>query len=224
MIRELENLYTQINSKGKIAIRSGAEKIDPTLQDIRNDGRRGLSLLINIPDSITEAIQMIQNEIHRIEPDQYFYPKDDLHLTVLTFISAVENFWIGEDSIERYRQLIQKAIKGIRPFSIKYQGIILSEAAIMMKGYYERELQSLRDKLRINAAKADIILKERYQSISAHSTIVRFQKNLQNKNRLLAIIEEYQNYYFGTVNVAELDLVVHDWYNSKKEMNIKINM
>ncbi|TCL74265.1 A-kinase anchor protein AKAP7 [Hydrogenispora ethanolica] len=214
---DLETLYTTINLEGMEAIRSGQEKIDPHLNNLGQDKRLGLTLLITIKGEITQGFQFLTEEIQKIESEQYFYPETDLHITILDLISATESFEKNDAMIRESIKVVQNAMKGLSPFDVQFNGIIASNAAILVKGYDDGGLQKLRRRTRKTASEYGIILKERYQSISAHSTIVRFKKALKNREQLSAVLQQYHDFDMGVMKVNELELVVHDWYNRKKD-------
>jgi 2'-5' RNA ligase len=109
------------------------------------------------------------------------------------------------------------AMIDLEPFNISFKGIIVSNDAILAKGYYHEGLLKLRDKIRKIATERGFDLKERYQSISAHATIERFMTNVSNSEQLLARVQNYHDFEIGTIRVNELELVIHDWYHSQKE-------
>lgn len=215
---KLENLYSKIDSEGKKAILNGQEVIDPILSSIELDKRLGLTLLIAIKGKITENFRILIDKIQQIEPAQYFYPVSDFHVTILDFIKANEDFEREENTIKKCIKIVENAAHDLPPFNIEFKGIISSNAAILVKGYYGFELQLLRSQIRKNALENDFNLKERYQTVSAHSTIIRFRKKLRNIEKLSEIVQEYNNFNIGVMNVNKLELVVHDWYNCKKEI------
>jgi 2'-5' RNA ligase len=217
MTNELETLYSHINFQGMEAILHHQEKIDPVLNNPAQYKRLGLTLLIHIRGEITGKLRLLIEEIRRIEPQQYFYPESDFHVTILDLISANENFIQDNLLITQSSKLVQNTVNGLAPFNINFRGIIPSNEAILVKGYYREGLQKLRNRMRELAHQQNIDLKERYQSISAHSTIVRFKSKLQNREKLLALLQEYQDFLIGEFQVNELELVIHDWYNHRRQ-------
>ena len=81
MLKKLETLYSTIHSENYQKIISGHEIIDPLLSAPEDDKRFGITMLIPIDSEIAKRICSIENEIRMIEPDQYFYPESDLHIT-----------------------------------------------------------------------------------------------------------------------------------------------
>lgn len=217
IMKDLDILYARINSEGKNAIQNGEESIDPYLLHMEQDKRRGLVLLVNVHGQIAGNLSKVEKEIKAIEPQQYYYPDTDLHVTIIDLISASIEFTRDEAVINKSIKIIENAIIGIKPFEIQFKGIIVSNGAILVKGYYSEELPQLRGKLRKIAIERDFDLKERYQSISAHTTIGRFMTKISNNGQFLERIREYHDFEIGTIRVNELELVIHDWYNSQKE-------
>lgn len=215
--KKLRDLYQTINNEGQEALLKGEEKIDFILQNGQEDKRRGLTLLIKVKNPVAEKIAYLMEKIRSIEGNQYFYPVSDLHVTVLTFLSGRENFILEEEIKRKSLQIVEKAVLALPPFELEFRGIAVTNAAILAKGYYKSGLSSLRDRIRELAIENDFPLRERYQTISGHSTIVRFKNPLQKREKFLALIQEYQDFNLGVMEVDCLKLVVHDWYNSQKE-------
>jgi 2'-5' RNA ligase len=219
MNTELAALYTGINSQGTEAILDHREQIDPVLNDLERDQRLALALLIPIPAEIADNFKLPLEAVRRLEPEQYFYPLSDLHVTVLDLISGRENFDHTAPLITRSMELVQNTVSDcFTPFDIDFRGLIASNAAILAAGYYHEGLQMLRDRIRENARSQNIDLKERYQSISAHSTIIRFKSRLKHNRELLALLREYRDFPIGKFQVRKLELVIHDWYNRRREV------
>jgi 2'-5' RNA ligase len=217
-IKSIDTLYSNIHAEGVKALRDGKENIDYYLRRMEQDSRRGLALLVNLSGHISNNFGFLVKEMKAIEPKQYYYPETDLHMTVLDLISASANCHIDEDLKNKAMQIINFAILDSKPFEIEFRGIVLSNGAILIKGYYSEGLSELRDNIRRLAPQYDFELKERYQSISAHVTIGRFASKLENPEIFIRKIEAYRDYPIGVIQVNQLELVIHDWYNSRKNV------
>ena len=213
----LDALYEKIDFEGREAIRNRREMIDPVLNHLEQDKRLELTLLIHIGGTVAGSLKAFMDEMRKLEPDQYFYPESDLHVTVLDLISADQNFERNRLVIDESLELAKSAISGLPPFCIDFNGIITSNAAVLAKGYYTGGLRNLRDRLRSIAMEQGFDLRERYQSISAHSTIIRYKSALQNREKFLTTLEKYKRFNIGGLKVNELELVIHDWYNRRRE-------
>jgi len=217
MITKLETLYSSINSENLPKILSGQETTDPILRAPENDKRFGITLLIPIHGSTAKSLCSLENEIRAIEPDLYFYPESDLHITVLDLIAAHENFKRDNDLIQKFVRIIEKAVSDIPPFDISFKGIIASNAGILAKGYYRNGVQEIRSRMRAFAESEGINFRERYQTISAHVTIARFKSAIRNRQELSSHLHTKSDREIGIMTVNELRLVIHDWYNRRKE-------
>lgn len=189
------------------------------LIDSPADKRFGLTLLIRPPQKVKNKIELFLEELEQIDSSQYYYPISDIHVTVMSIISCYEGFRLDQISVSDYSDLVKQSLKGIDKLKIKFQGITASDSGIMIQGFPENEiLNNMRNNLRTNFKNSDLeqSIDKRYTIQTAHATIVRFRKELQNKKAFLAEIEKYENYDFGSFEVKELELVFNDWYQREK--------
>ena len=187
------------------------------------DRRFGITLLIRPPENIKNKIQLFLDKIKQVDPTQYYYPNSDIHITVMSIISCYEGFQLDQISIPDYIDLIQESLNEIERFEIKFKGITASDSGIMIQGFPENDnLNNLRNSLRTNFKKSNLeqSLDKRYSIQTAHSTVVRFRRKLQNKNEYLENIESYKNSNFGSFEVKELELVFNDWYQRERNSNL----
>lgn len=218
LLKKLDSLYSSINAEGCTLFDSGRCVPDPFLNAPReNDKRRGITLLVPLDVKTAGACTVLENDIRAIEPDLYFYPVSDLHVTVLDLVSVRDGFRRDDDGIGKFIRLMEKAVAEVHPFSISFKGIITSRAGILVKGYYSRELQDLRARIRELAIAENIALEERYKSYSAHVTVARFKSLVRNWPALWAFIEKESLREVGAMTVNAMHLVIHDWYNREKE-------
>ncbi|ORX80325.1 hypothetical protein BCR32DRAFT_293892 [Anaeromyces robustus] len=188
---------------------------DKYLENAKNDDRMSLALLIRIKSSISEKIEKCITELKTIEPNLYYYPKSDFHITVMDILKGESNRTIPQD-LNEYIECIKKASKQIKPFKIEFNGLTASDNAIMVKGYYEYELQKFRELLRKLLKEKGLRLEERYKTISSHITIIRIPDKLNNPKEIMNYIEK--EYNFGVMEVSELELDFHNWYDTNKKV------
>lgn len=191
--------------------------------DSTNDKRFGVTLLIRPPEEIKIKIQLFLEILKRIDPYQYFYPGTDIHITVMSIISCYEDFKLDYISVPEYINLIKESIGKTGKFHINLQGVTVSDSGIMVQGFPETNaLNSIRNNLRKDFKNSGLeqSLDKRYKINTAHSTTVRFRKQLQNKTEFLKTIDNFRKYDFGSFEVAELELVFNDWY--QREGNSKL--
>ncbi|OAD41554.1 2'-5' RNA ligase family protein [Polaribacter atrinae] len=214
----LESHYKKLYNESINKISSDNYEIDDLI-DSNKDNRFGITLLIRPSIEIKEKIQKFIKEIKKIEPNQYFYPNSDIHITVMSIISCYDGFDIKKIDLAKYIELTEKCLFEKKDMNITFRGITASTSGIMVQGFMDNnELNEIRDRLRKEFKNSNLeqSLDKRYSIQTAHSTIVRFRKELSQKGKLLEFLDENINYEFGTFKVNEFELVYNDWYQREK--------
>ncbi len=214
---ELESLYEGIMNKGFTAMENQKEYVDNFIGD-ETDTRMGISLVIRPPKVLKTEIMKIENELKELENNQYYYPENDYHITLLDIITGRQGYMYTSEQIDNSKKIIIQALENVSPFEINLNGVIASDGAIIVRGFYEEEMKTLRQKLRQAIIENHMKPDERYPTISSHITIARFKKQIEQRERLIEMLKKYQNYNFGTFKVYEIELIYHNWYDSKKEI------
>jgi len=179
------------------------------------DTRRGMTVLSYLSNTLGGAIGELLDELKGIEPEQYYYPANEFHLTVLSIITCVEDFKLSDIDVKAYSAAFEQAVKEFGPLKIRYSGVTASPSCILVQGFPDNEqLNLLRDKLRSSFKKANLYttIDLRYEISTAHTTVVRFRKPLQNRDKLIDVLSKYRENDFGTFEVDRLDLVFNNWY------------
>ena len=219
----LQEHYNSILLKNKDKLKQGGIK-DDLLSNVLKDKRMSMVLLIRINPDISNNIQNAINNLKEIEPDSmYYYPSTDFHITVIDILKGELGRNIPEN-INDYINCIKECTKQIKPFEIEFDGLTASDNAILVKGFYDNELQKFRELLRENLEKNKLKLEERYKTISSHITIARIKNKLNNPEKLIELVEKNKNYYFGKMKVESLELCFHNWYDTQKQVLLNINL
>ena len=181
-------------------------------------------LLIRISPNISANIEKCINKLKEIESDSmYFYPSSDFHITVIDILKGEIGRNIPEN-INDYINCINECAKQIKPFEIEFEGLTASDNAVLVKGFYDNELQKFRELLRESLSKNNLKLEERYKTISSHITIARNKDKLKNSEKLISFIENESKNNFGKMKVDSFELCFHNWYDTKKQAIAKINL
>lgn len=214
----LENHYKTLYNESINKIFSDNYEIDHLI-DSNKDKRFGLTLLIRPSNEIKNEIQKFLNKFKEIEPNQYYYPNSDIHITVMSIISCYNEFDISKIDLQKYIELTEKClIKGIE-LNINFKGITASTSGIMLQGFMDNnELNDIRDRLRKEFKNSNLeqSLDKRYSIQTAHSTIIRFNTELSQKEKFLELLDNNINYDFGTFKVNKFELVYNDWYQREQ--------
>ncbi|UJR20096.1 hypothetical protein I4U23_023230 [Adineta vaga] len=215
---ELINIYNKLYMDSIEKIQSDQYETDPMIDSLV-DKRFGITLIIKPDEHINRQIQKFLTDLHTIEPDQYYYPSSDIHITVLPIISCHEGFDLDQLSIQDYIDLIREYLFLEGKLEIHFKGITASSSCIMIQGFPKQSsFNELRNKLK-TAFKASSLqqdIDKRYSIQAAHATVVRFRKPFIAKDKFLKVLENYRDYDFGTMTVNEMELVFNDWYLKEK--------
>jgi len=214
----LESHYKKLYNESISKISSDNYEIDDLI-DSNKDNRFGITLLIRPSIEIKEKIQKFIKEIKKIEPNQYFYPNSDIHITVMSIISCYDGFDMTKIDLPKYIELIKKCLAEKKDLNITFKGITASPSGIMIQGFMDNnELNNIRDRLRKEFKNSDLeqSLDERYSIQTAHSTILRFKTELTQKEKFLQVLDKNIDYDFGTFKVNKFELVYNDWYQRMK--------
>ena len=209
-----EHYDKNILERNKQKIFSGGSG-DKFLKTAKNDNRMSLVLLIRISPELGDEIEKCISELKTIEPNAYYYPKNDFHITVIDILKGEENRKIP-DNLKEYEECIRKCVSEIKPFKIEFNGLTASNNAVMVKGYYEYELQKFREIFRKSLKEKGLKLEERYETISSHITIMRVHDKIEKPKELLEFVEKER--MFGIMEVNSFELSFHNWYDTKKEI------
>ena len=216
----LSRHYHQLYTESVEHIRTKGVTTDDLLDD-PSDNRRGITLLIRPNDEVKERILRWLKMLQETEPEQYYYPASDMHITLLSVISCYSGFHYRQIDLSSYDHLIRESLTGENSFSIRMEGITTSPSGVMIQGFSESDrLNELRDKLRLRFQQSGLqqSIDKRYVLKTAHATVVRFREPLQQRESFLNLLEQYRDFDFGTFRVEEIELVTNDWYLRKEKV------
>lgn len=195
-------------------IKAGNIAIDHQIDNLV-DNRRGITLLIRFNPSTLSNMTQFLEKTKLIAPDQYYYPKTDLHLTTLSIFSCQAGFQLDQINLISYQQILKNTLQNFSDFPLVFEGITLSTSGVVAKGYdTSGTLNKLRDAIRIAFKKTDLAhsIDHRYVLKAAHSTLLRFKNPLVDSNNFLNFLEKHKTIHLGKMEVSSLDLVFNDWY------------
>ena len=214
----LKEHYSELYKESVKKISIGKYEID-NLIDSKSDKRFGITLLVRPSSEVKAKIEKLTLELKKAEPNQYYYPNSDIHITVMSIISCYDGFNIENIELSKYIELIKKCLPNKKNIEINFKGLTASNSCIMLQGFMNNNvLNEIRDNLRFEFKKSELeqSLDKRYSIQTAHSTIVRFRNHLNEKENFLKIIDKYADFDFGTFEIKKIELVYNDWYQRKE--------
>lgn len=207
--------YQALWEDARSAFLQGQAQLDPLLQRGGADDRRGLTLLLRPNADTLAAVATLQKDLARIEPAQYLYRSEQLHVTVLSLFTATPAFAPYFAHLPRYLDILDQVLAATPSFTLRFCGVSASPSAIMVAGYpLDGTLDGLRDRLRtsLGAAGFGADLDRRYHLTTAHMTMLRLRAPLRNASAFVDVIERSRTRNIGATIVKELLLVENDWY------------
>ncbi|MFS1477834.1 2'-5' RNA ligase family protein [Vibrio lentus] len=216
----IQSIYDDMWQRFEFALKHNEYELDPYLSDLENDTRRGITALAYLNQgncSTVNEIIRFQKEVRELEPEQYYHPSNELHLTVLSVISCLPEFALTEIDVNSYIDVFRSALKNSGKIEIRYQGVSASPSCIVIQGFPASDtLERLRNELRTQLTEAGVrvTFDSRYKLVTAHSSIIRFKAPLNDAQQLLALCQRYRNHDFGRVVLEDFELVFNNWYQN----------
>jgi 2'-5' RNA ligase len=210
----LQQHYEAMRTEGFRKLAEGQVELDSQIES-GDDTRRGITLVARPPAAIRTRLEELLADFKSVEPDQYFYPASDMHLTILAIISCYSGFKLELIEPADYRAAARHIVEQISPFTISFTGLTASAGGVMVQGFpQDSGLEQLRQKLRDYFRNSSLqqSIDQRYSIQTAHSTIMRFKSPLRNTAALLAKIRAHQQAFIGSFEVDTVELVYNDWY------------
>lgn len=219
---ELQTHYDQMWNSSVDKLTRGEYFIDPNLK-VR-DNRMGITLRIR-PDEVTiDKISTFQKELCEVLPEQFHYPKETVHMTVLSIVSCSEENHLSDlNDCKLYIDLISEVLENERSFEIEHSGVTLGDVGLLLQGFPKQDaLNALRERIRGKLEESELAsaLEKRYKINSAHSTVMRYQQELKNIAGFVSWSERQRDRKLGVTKVGKLELVMNDWYHSPEQTKI----
>jgi 2'-5' RNA ligase len=216
----LKEHYDQMWIDSKPSILKNDLFLDLHLNNLKSDKRRGLTLVTHLnPDSFGK-VSKIMKGLEEIEPEQYYYPLQNIHLTIINITDLSEDFVFDQKQCEIYKKILKKIFYNAQPIKVELKGVTTSKGAVIIQGFCNNSIKKLRKKIREEFCKEGVGLKEDYLRETAHVTIIRFRKKLHSPLDFVNQIEKSRNISIGMMRIEKARLVLHDWYNRKEKTKI----
>ncbi len=221
-IETAQQVYDRLWHSAQAAFAAGQVTLDPWLDRQAEDTRRGLTLIAR-PDAATrDRIAAFIDELNAQTPGQYVYRAEQLHITILSLISASAAFDLARAPVERYNALLVDLFSEIAPFRVRMEQVTAALDSVLVCGDADGDaLNALRERVRMRLSTAGLGdgLDHRYRSVTAHMTVLRFRRPPDNLPALAAALTAARTRSFGTFAVEQIAMVTNDWYMSPDQVS-----
>jgi 2'-5' RNA ligase len=216
-------VYDDLWAEAQEWFEAGRVDVDPYLDDREHDDRRGLTLVLRPDEAAQMRIALRLEQVRGFAPDQYYYQPGELHVTLLSLISAASGFDLDAVPLDAYQAVFEDLFRGLAPFTIRYLRLLAAKDALFLAGTSDGDtINFLRDRVRaaLDAAGLGASLDQRYPAVTAHTTILRFRSVPRDLPGLLAWLRDNQDRSLGVFVADRVDFVCNDWYMSQDEVKL----
>ncbi len=150
-------IYDRLWADAQALFATGCVRTDPHLLNRGADTRRGITVVIRPTPDMIARISGVMDELRALAPGQHIYRPDELHITILSLISASAGFSLDAIPLDRYRAVLGDLFAHVKPISIHFSGVTASPDSVFVCGQAEHDaLNALRDRLRKSLTRADL--------------------------------------------------------------------
>lgn len=214
---ELVARYQAIAQENREVVLAGGHP-DLHVDDDWQNQRVGLTLVVPLPVHWTRNLGFAMAKLKEFEPEQYYYPAKDLHLTVIDLVAGKVNQQLTDFPLAKIKATLAKSLTQAKAFDWELRGLVATDGAVIACGYYSPELMALRKQVRETFKAAGTPVSEHRPAFTAHVTVARYRKLLSDPGAFLGMVDNLRNIGFGATKVQTVNLVWHDWYNHHQEV------
>lgn len=184
------------------------------------DDRRGIAVVASLQKNslaCSQSVKTFLDEVRALEPEQYYHPQEELHLTVLSIISCAAGFRLQDISVPAYTAIFHQALQHTEPLEIVFRGITASPGCVVIQGFPTGPgLENLRNRLRqlFRASGLLTTMDSRYRLTTAHISAIRFRTTIRHPGKFFGLLEDYRDYCFGSVCLTDFELLFNNWYQN----------
>ena len=162
----------------QLASNSCASTIVPMQLDYLNDPQIALTCISYVPEDIAKRIQTeLINPLKAVEPDFYYYPNADLHITIQNVRVIHNPPSFTKEDIKKVQSVLASIVPSAGPFPFTYNGLLSMPTSAsliaLVTPQYDQFVRRLRKSLTDNTV-PDNKTYFTDEVIFANTTIVRY--------------------------------------------------
>lgn len=187
----------RFRSSGESAIRASGIEVDELLaKEVASPGtdqRFGVNIITRPSPAVITEIKRLQNHLHALEPDQYYYPAQDLHATILEIAFCIPMPEVIQ-LVERINQSLPTLMQGL-PSPVLEVVCLGFDPKGCALSFVPRDtaLQELRAELKSRLESLGLQLMSRYLLTAAHVSLFRYIQPLETEKN------QWADYLAGTL-------------------------
>ena len=193
----------------KLASDSRVSTIVPMQTDYATDNQLCLSLNAFVPKAISVSIQnRLIGPLQRLDPHQYYYPKESLHITFHSIRIIHNPPTYSEKDIATSQQLLTELVQSERPFPFIWHGVLSLPTSVSVIVLITPECDRFIRRLRRAFVSSGIPDVKKYFSdemIFANTTICRYSH--KPSPEFLQKVAIFKNIDIGTSVIDNVSLV-----------------
>jgi 2'-5' RNA ligase len=218
----LQHFYRWLCTEGRNALLSQDVDIAPFLDDLSQDKRLGLTLIVRPSTEVATQLIAINDQLKQLAPRHFYYDRERFHFTIVSLITAADPPQVTRDSAKLYERTIKEVLGHFPAFDVVFLGICATRNSIIARGFpADDTLDRLRDALRerLMAVGLGRGFDDRYRIQGAHITLARV-KVAENFSPLVTLIGQLRNTPLGRMRVQRAQLVLNDFYMSTNKAEL----
>lgn len=218
----LRPFYRWLCTEGRNALLSQDVDIAPFLDDLTQDKRLGLTLIVHPSPEVATQLIAINDRLKLLAPRHFYYDPNRFHFTVVSLITAADPPQVTRDSAKLYERTIKEVLRDFPAFDVEFSGVCATRNSIIARGFpADDTLDKLRDALRerLTAVGLGRGLDDRYHIQGAHVTLARV-KVAEDFSPLVRRLDQLHNTPLGHMRVQQAQLVLNDYYMSANKVQL----
>lgn len=218
----LQHFYRWLCTEGRNALLSQDVDIAPFLDDLTQDKRLGLTLVVRPSTEVATQLIAINDQLKQFAPRHFYYGRERFHFTIISLITAADPPQVTRDSAKLYERTIKEVLRDFPAFDVEFSGVCATRNSIIARGFpTDDTLDRLRDALRerLTAVGRGRCLDDRYRIQGAHVTLARI-KVVEDFSPLLRLLDQLRNTPLGHMRVQRVQLVLNDFYMSANKAHL----
>ncbi len=173
----------RLRERGLRDLRERGPWIDRTLAEQLaargGDARHGVNLVGRPPDEVRRAISTLAASLRELEPSQYYYPPEDLHLTLVEIRHSR-----GEEEADavarRVQPLMSALLDGLHVFGLVHPSVLYDRGGCALSLLpADGGLEEVRRRIVERLRDLGVDTEERYERSVAHVTFARYLRPLE---------------------------------------------